>query len=168
MRVEGTMGMLILPVLVLLTLGTDPKPSAAVLEDFSRLAKLSGVEMSLVDREGSVREGTLVTATADHLTMRFAAGEKIFARTEIVSAERLRDGRKDGAIKGAIFGAVIGLAVAPYYDNDAQKAGIVARSAALYAGIGYVMDASQTHRQPIYRAPASVMAPTPIKVSVRF
>jgi hypothetical protein len=38
-----------------------------------------------------------------------------------------------------------------------------------YAGIGWAIDAAQTHRQPIYRVPGSSAAAKPtVKMSLRF
>jgi hypothetical protein len=93
-------------------------------------------------------------------------GTKTFSRRVVASAERLRDGRKDGAIKGAIFGAVMGLIVIPFSDSSGESVGAIATSAALYSGIGWALDASQSHREPLYRS-----APAPaagVKLSVRF
>ena len=159
------MGMVIFPLLLLLTLGPGPKTSEDVLADFSRFSKVIGSDVSMVDADGIVREGVVVAAAADELAMRFGAGTKTFSRPVIVSAERLRDGRKDGAIKGAIFGAVLGLIVVPFYETSAQKTAGFASSVALYSGIGWVLDATQTHREPIYKA---LPAAPGVKVSVRF
>ena len=70
----------------------------------------------------------------------------MFPRTDVASAERMRDGRIDGAVKGAIFGAVLGLITAQAYDSGSERFAAWAGSAALYGGIGYALDAAQTHR----------------------
>ena len=119
----------------------------------------------MVDADGTVREGVVVAASADELAMQFGAGTKTFSRPVIASAERLRDGHKDGAIKGAILGAVIGLILVPFHETSAQKLGGFASSVALYSSIGWALDATQHHRQPIYKA---APAPPGVKVSVRF
>jgi hypothetical protein len=161
------MGMLIVPLLILMTIGPNPKTPDHVLADFSRLVKAEGVEIALVDRDGTVREGVLASAGADQLTMQFGAGQKTFARTEVVTAERLRDGRKDGVIKGAIFGAITGLFAMQGFNKPEEGLAAFAGSVAVYSAIGYALDAAQTHREPIYRA-AGTPAPPPVKISLRF
>jgi hypothetical protein len=161
------MGVLVIPFLLLAIIVPNPKPPDNVLADFARLAKAQGAEISLVDRDGTVREGVLASATADQLTMQFGAGQKAFARTEVVAAERLRDGRKDGAIKGAIFGAITGLFAMQGFNKPEEGLAALAGSVAIYSAIGYTLDAAQTHREPIYRAPGTP-APPPVKVSLRF
>jgi hypothetical protein len=158
------MGLLIFPLLIL-TVAPGGKPSEQALADFSRLSRAIGTEISLVDRDGTVREGLVAAASGDELTVLFGSGSRAFLRDDVVSAERLRDARKDGAIKGAIFGAVIGLIVVPLYDTSAQKAAGVASMMAVYSAIGWALDASQTHREPIYRSAA--LSPA-VKVSLRF
>jgi hypothetical protein len=160
------MGLLAFPLLLLLVFGPGPKPSDQELSDVSRFSKAIGTAIALVDRDGTVREGLIAGVTADDLTMRFGSGSRAFPLVDIVSAERLRDGRKDGAIKGAIFGAVLGLIVVPFYETSGQKVGGVASMMALYSGIGWALDASQTNRELIYR---STTAPAgAVKVSLRF
>jgi hypothetical protein len=160
--------MLILPLLILITVSSNnQKTPDHVLADFSRLAKAQGAGISLVDRDGTVREGVLASATADQLTMQFGAGQKTFARTEVAAAERLRDGRKDGAIKGAIFGAITGFFAMQGFDSRAEGLAGWAGSVAVYSTIGFALDAAQTHREPIYRVPGTP-APPPVKVSLRF
>jgi hypothetical protein len=163
------MGMLIVPLLILVTISSNnQKTPDHVLADFSRLAKAQGVEVSLVDRDGTVREGVLASATADQLTMQFGAGQKTFARAEVAAAERLRDGRKDGFIKGAIFGAITGVFAAQGLDSIEQGIAGWLGSVAVYGAIGYALDAAQTHREPIYRARGTPAPPPPVKVSLRF
>ena len=145
------MGILIVPILILVTIGSNPKTPDEVLADFSRLARAQGAEISLVDRDGAVREGRLASATVDQLTMQFGSGQKTFARTEVVAAERLRDGRKDGVIKGAIVGAIIGVFSLHGFDSPGQATAGLAGAIAFYGAIGYALDAAQTHREPIYR-----------------
>jgi hypothetical protein len=160
------MGLIAFPLLLLLAFGPGPKPSEQALADFSRFSNAVGTEISLVDRDGTVREGLIAGATADEVTMKFGSGSRAFPRVDIVSAERLRDGRKDGAIKGAIFGAVLGLIVVPFYETSGQKVGGVASMMALYSGIGWALDASQTHRETIYRSAAAPAGA--VKISLRF
>lgn len=161
------MGVLVIPLLLIAIIGPSPKPPDDVLADFARLAKAQGAEIALVDRDGTVREGLLASATADQLTMQFSAGQKTFARTEVVAAERLRDGRKDGVIKGAIFGAITGLFAMQGFNKPEEGVAALAGSVAIYSAIGYALDTAQTHREPIYRVPGTP-APAPVKVSLRF
>ena len=161
--------MVIIPLLILLTIGPGPKPSDAVMADFSRFSKSIAQEIALVDSDGTVREGILTAASEDEVTLRFGSGAKSFSRVAIASAERTRDGQADGAIKGAIFGAIMGALMMEVYEGNGRVAGF-AGHVAVYSGIGWILDASQTHREPIYRAPAStVPAPTAsLKLSLRF
>jgi len=160
------MGILVFPLLLLFAIGPAPKASEATLADFSRFSKALNTAIALVDRDGTVREGILVASTIDDVTMRFGSGTKTFARADVMSAERLRDGRKDGAIKGAIFGALMGLLAAPLYEDGQQQAAGFVTAVALYGGIGWALDAAQNHREPIYRG---TLAPAPaVKLSLRF
>lgn len=161
------MGILTVPILLLFTLG--PKSSDAALADFSKFSSAINKPIALVDRDGTVREGVLTNATGDDVTMRFGSGTRSFARADVVSAERLRDGSKDGALKGALFGALVGLLMAQAYDSDADAYNGFLGSVVVYTGIGWALDAAQTHRQPIYRVPASSAAAKPsVKMSLRF
>lgn len=160
------MGFLVLPLLLVLTIAPVPGPSAHVLADFSRFSRAIDREIAIVDVDGTVREGIVTAATADDVTLRFGSGVKVFPRTGVTSAERMRDGRLDGAVKGAIFGAILGLITAQAYESSGERFGAWAGSTALYGGIGYALDAAQTHRQPLYRAPA--VAAAKVKLSLRF
>jgi hypothetical protein len=119
-----------------------------------------------------VREGRLAAASADAITMTFAGSEKSFSKAEVVSAERLRDGSVDGAIKGAIFGAVVGLFAYTEgtYTNQSAATGTLLASVAIYSSIGWVLDATQTNREPIYGAAGRAASkPKPaLKFSFRF
>jgi hypothetical protein len=158
--------MLALPLFLLFLLGPNGNGSESRLADFSRFTKAIGAEIAIVDREGIVREGVVMAASADEVTMSFSGTPKTFSRDAVASGERLRDGRRDGVIKGAIFGALAGFVVMQGYPSEgsARAAGFVS-TVAIYSGIGWVLDAAQTHREPIYRA----QAPAPgVKLSVRF
>jgi len=151
------------PVLLLLTVTPTPKASAKTLADFARFNKAVGQEITIVDLDGNVREGVLKSLSSSDLTMQFGSGERTFSRDAIASGERMRDGTVDGAIKGAIFGGVVGLMMAGY--DDGSGAAIVLTSVAVYSGIGWAIDASQTHREPLYRG----RLPKPaLKISWRF
>ena len=157
--------MWIFPVLLFLAATPRPETSNQALADFGRINKAIGSEIAIVDLDGNVREGVLKSASSSDLTMRFGAGDKIFQRDVIAGAERLRDGTRDGAIKGAIFGGIIGLIMAGGSDSGADQASAFMTSVAVYSAIGWLFDASQTHREPLYRA--NVPHPT-LKVSLRF
>jgi hypothetical protein len=157
---ELIMGLLLL----LIALIPTPKPSAEALMDFSRFAKATGQEVVLVDENGIALHGVLASATPDAVTMRFASGERVFGKTAIASADRLRDGNKDGFIKGAIFGTVLGLIAIEGYGADVRGRDLLAVSA-VYGVLGLSVDALVKHRHPIYRAPAA--APS-VKMSFRF
>jgi hypothetical protein len=162
------MGILIIPLLLLAIVAPSSQPGERELTDFERFSKAIGREIALVDRDGTVREGLLEGATADHVTMRFGSGATTFTRAAIVSAERLRDGRKDGAIKGAIFGAVAGIFAMQGFDSASEGMAGWAGSVAFYSAVGWALDAAQTHREPIYRAQPSGVAPPPVKLTLRF
>ena len=163
------MGYFILPLLIAIAVAPMPQPSETTLANFSRFSRTTGTRISLVERDGTVREGKVSAATADTVTIAFGIGERTFPKTEIVSAERLRDSSKDGAIRGALFGAVMGLIASQGFSSsdDARNAFYI--SVAVYSGIGWALDASQTNRQPIYRVPGSAAAAQPtVKMSLRF
>ena len=163
------MGLLVIPFMLLATTASQSTPDAR-LADFSRMSRALNAEIALVGADGTVREGLLTAATPDQVTMRFAANDRSFARADIASAERLRDGRRDGLIKGMVFGAVTGLFAMQGLDTAAQ--GIVAwmGSIAFYGGVGWAIDAAQDHREPIYRAPAPDPAPRKpgLRLAIRF
>lgn len=143
-----------IPMLLLIIFGPVPGPSQHRLADFGRLSNSIGKTISLVDHTGLVREGVVTSTNADEVTMQFGAVSQSFKRTEIARAERLTDSNKDGAIKGALFGAVLGGLVFSGYSTP--RADVLLRMTVTYAGIGYFLDATQSHREPIFSAaPAS-------------
>jgi hypothetical protein len=159
------MGILIFPLMALLPFMPAPKTPDHVLANFSRFSGAIGQEISVVDIDGTVREGVLVSASASGVTMRFGPNERVFNRDVIASAERLKDGRVDGAIKGAIFGFVMGALASQGARSDSEASKIALTSTAIYSGVGWVIDAAQDHRQTLYRAPASQPG---VKLSIRF
>lgn len=158
------MGYLIFPLLLGVVLAPAPKPSQQKLADFTRFSTAVGRQIAIVDNDGDVREGLLRSVSTSDLTVQFRSGERIFQRDVIASAERMRDGRIDGAIRGAIFGVVIGAFATQGARTNGEAASIFIGSVVTYAGIGYAIDASQSHREPLYRAPARPN----VKVSLRF
>ena len=125
------------------------------------MSREEGEGISFVDREGTVREGVLIAASADAITMRFAGGEQVFAKSAIARVDRLRDGTGDGALKGAAFGVVLGF----LYLGAGAGGDYFVGSVVAYSSIGWLIDAMNTNRQPIYRAPSPAPA---LKVSIRF
>jgi hypothetical protein len=155
------MTFLIIPGLLFLMVAPTPGPPAKVLGDFTRFSKAIHKQIAVIDVDGTEHAGVLTAATGDQVSVRIGTGEKTFSRAHIVSAERMRDGRIDGVIKGALFGFVMSAFASQGCDSTTR-----CHTGALIAtttGIGYLLDATQTHRQPLYRA-----APPPIKVSLRF
>ncbi len=146
------MGYLVLPVLLFLTVAPTPGSPARALGDVSRFSKAINKQIALVEADGTVREGVLVAAGPDGVTMRFASGTRSFALGGIASAERMKDGRLDGAIKGALTGLALA-AMSQGYESSDGHAGEVLQAVASFAAIGYALDAAQTNRQLLYRAP---------------
>jgi hypothetical protein len=126
---------------------SDPATSrsALKLEGFSRLSRAIGERILLIDPSGVVREGVLAEITADGVTMRFGSVTQSFARAEVGSAERLKDGTSDGVAKGILLAAILGIGdvTASSYFGGIALCGV----------IGYLIDAGETHREPLYRAP---------------
>jgi len=162
------MGFLVFPLLLVLTIAPVPGPPAHVLADFSRLSSAIDREVAIVGVDGTVREGIVTDVTADDVTLRFGSGAKTFPRADVMSAERMRDGRVDGAVKGAIFGAILGLLTMQAYESTGDRFGAWAGSTAIYGGIGYALDAAQSHREPLYRATAAAAPSAAVKLSLRF
>jgi hypothetical protein len=161
--------MLVVPILMLFFLGADGNERKQDHADFSRFTKAIGAEIAIVDRDGIVREGLVTAASADELTLNFSGVEKTFARDAVASGERLKDGTRDGFIKGAIFGAVAATVAMQGYNSQGSTRGNMAAgwvsAVAVYGGIGWLIDAAQTNREPIYRS----AAPAPsLKLSMRF
>jgi len=163
------MGMLVVP-LLLVTLTAPAKTATQKLADFSRFSEAINTEVALIDAGGVMREGLLTAATADAVTMKFASGDRSFARADVASAERIRDSTRDGLIKGMVFGAVTGLFASQGLSTPAQGIAAWAGSIAFYGSIGWAIDAAQKHRQTIYLAPAATPAPKKpaLGVAVRF
>ena len=157
------MGYLIVPTLLLIFL-PSPEQRAHRLEDFSRLSRAVGKEVSLVDRSGLIHEGIVEAATVDGVTLRVGSATVSFPRAEVASAERVKDGRIDGAIRGALIGAVLtGLGSQGCVSATACP---FWRPVAVYAVAGYLLDASESNPQPLFRAPSASAAT--LKVSFRF
>ena len=116
-----------------------------------------------------MREGIVTEATAEEVKVRFDSGVKSYSRASVASAESLRDGRIDGVIKGALFGFVVG-ALASQGCESAERCHTWALGL-VTGGVGYLLDAAETHRQPLYRAQAQRAAAKPkpaLSLSFRF
>ena len=156
---------LLLPVLFVIFVAT-PAAHAQGLEDFSNISRAIGKEVSVVDRSGVIREGIVEAATADAVTLRVGSVTQSFARAEVASAARTKDGRIDGAIKGALIGFVL-YAVASKA-CDAQPCPRPSRvPIAGLTAVGYVIDATEANGRPLYRAPAAAPMGT-LQLSFRF
>ena len=143
-----------------------PAAHAQRLEDFSNMSRAIGKEVSIVDRSGLIREGIIEAATADAVTLRIGSASQRLLRADIASAERMKDESSDGARRGAIWA----LAVALIPNQGWTSAGDYLRGVAIafvfFPTAGYLLDAAESNRQPLYRAP-SASSPT-LKVSFRF
>jgi hypothetical protein len=151
--------MWVVPVLLLFVIPND-RASERRLGDFSQFTTAIGAEISIVDREGVVREGLLTAASQEDVTMNFSGTPRTFPRHAVASGERLRDGTRDGALKGAIFGALLGVLTA----SDSRDFWMT--SVAMFSGIGWAFDAAATNRQPFYKSTAPAGAG--VKLSLRF
>jgi hypothetical protein len=166
------MGLLIIPLLGFLAAAPMPGPPAQVLADFSRFSKAISREISIVDNAGTVHHGVLAAVGSDSVTLKVGSGMQSFARTEIASAEHMKDGRLGGAIKGALFGLFFTAMASQGYDSTTP--GYVPWvSVAAYAGAGYLLDAAENNPQPLYRAQGQPKAararPKPgLSLSIRF
>jgi hypothetical protein len=163
---------LILPVLFVMFVAT-PAAHAQGLEDFESFSRAIGKEISVVDRSGLIREGILEAATADVITLRLGSTTHSFPRAEVAGAEYMKDGRRDGAFKGAILGVITGaLTLRDYHRNpewlspSANRAGMFLLHVSTYSGLGWLLDATNTNRESLYRAPLA-SAPA-LKASWRF
>ena len=159
------MGYLILPALVLLFMPM-PAVRAEQLEDFSRMSRAIGKEVALVDRGGLIRNGILEGANADGVTLRVGSATQSFARAEVASAARTKDGSIDGAIKGALLGFVLSAVASQACDAQPCPSQSWVPLIAGLTAAGYVIDATEVNGRPLYRAPS---APAPrLNISLRF
>ena len=150
------MTFLIIPGLFFLLAAPMPGPPAKTLADFSRISRALNKPVALVEVDGTVHEGVLTALTGDHVSVRSAAGEKTIPRADVVSADRKGDGRIDGVVKGALFGFVIAAFASQGCDGTTECHSM--RLVAATAGIGYWLDAEETHSRPLYRAPGQPKA----------
>lgn len=142
-----------------------PTARAQAVEDFAVFQKAIGKDVSIVDRNGLVREGVVDTVTAAGVSLRVGSGQAWLARAEIANAERMKDDSGDGALKGLIWAVVIAVIPNQGYRSAGEGARTVATALVVLPFIGYMLDAANGERQPLYRAPSA--APT-LKISWRF
>lgn len=155
---------LLLPAILLILFGPAPSDKTH-LADFDRFAKAVGQEITIVDADGIVREGVVRGASPTDVTMQFGTTERIFQRDAVSSASRLRDGRIDGLIKGVVFGMLNALAIVGEPETEGSRGEIWLTTITFWGGVGYLLDAAQSHPQPFYKA--NMPQPT-LKVSLRF
>ena len=136
------------------------------LEDFASFSRAIGKEVSIVDSSGLLHEGIIEAATADAVTLRFGSATQSFPRAQIASGERIKDESSDGAIKGALWGLLLIILPNQGWNStgDWFKGSCVIVTT--FTVGGYLLDAAESHRQPLYRA-AAASAPT-LKMSWRF
>ena len=144
------------------------------LDDFSRLSRAIGKEVSIVDQSGLVREGVVEMVAADEVRLRFGSATQWLPIGVIASVDQLKDGRRDGAIKGAVFGAITGaLTMYSFHRHpewlspNANRSGMSLLHVTTWSGIGWLVDAVNTSRKPLYRGPVAASMGT-LKLSFGF
>lgn len=115
------------------------------LAEFTRIQRYIGRDVVVVDGGGIVREGRIVGATDTTLELGFGPQKQLLAAADIARVDRPSDSPIDGLVKGGLVGALLGA-----ISGNARWA---ATSAAMYGGLGFVLDARHTARTTIYRAP---------------
>lgn len=151
-----------LPVLLAVLL-TAPAAHAQGIKDFLNFSRAIGKEVSVTDRNGFIREGIVEAVTADQVTLRIGATTESFPRTVVASADRVKDERVDGAVKGALLG-LLGLAVS--YQGCGTTDCSFWKTAIVAGALGYLIDAAESHPQPLYRGPQA--STSPLKITFRF
>lgn len=149
------MRFVILPLLMCLAAAPVSAQRSRGLRDFSRFATAVNQRIEIVELDGTTRQGVVVAAGADGVTMRFATGTRTYTDRQIASAERLKDGRLDGVAKGILWGALLGLLGSQGYTNESSALGQWARGVAGFGVVGYLLDAAETNRETLYRGPSS-------------
>ena len=153
----------ILPVLFV-TFAAAPAAAQQVreIEDFGNLSRAIGKKVSIVDLSGQIREGVIEAADWKEVTLRNKSGKEWLSRADIASAERMKDDSSDGAIRGALF--ALSMILVP--NIEGFSFGTYWRTVVFCSVPGYLFDATDAVRMPLYRAP-SAAAPT-LKLSLRF
>ena len=156
---------LISPLSFVILLGV-PVARAQGVEDFNAISRAIGKEVSVVDRSGRVREGVVEAATADGVTLRVGSATEWLPRADIASAERIKDDSRDGALRGAIWALAVALIPNQGWTSVRDYLRGVAIAFVVFPTAGYLLDAAESTRQPLYRAP-SLTSPA-LKISFRF
>jgi hypothetical protein len=158
------MGYRILAALFVLFVAT-PAARAQSLEDFASISRAIGKEVSVVERTGPIREGIVEAVTADGLKLRVRSATEWVPRADIASAERMKDESSDGALRGAIWALAVALIPNQGWTSAGEYWRTVGIAFVVFPTAGYLFDAAESNRQPLYRAPS----PAPmLKVSRRF
>ena len=158
-----------LPVLLILLIHQGLHQWGVDTGDFSRFMNAIDTGISLVDRPGVIHEGILTQTTSDAVTMAVGSDIKTFDYQDVVSAERLRDRRSDGTAKGAIVGFIVGLFAKQADDSPGMRWAHWIGWTGICAGLGWILDAGQDHRETIYQSHQSLMTPKPdVKLTLRF
>lgn len=163
----------VLAVLTLFTAAPAAAQYPSGLRDFRQFTTAINQQISIIEVDGTAREGLVVAAGSDGVTIKFATGTRTYKDHEIASAERLKDGRLDGLAKGLLWGAVLGLLGSQGYTSQESALGQWARGTATMGAIGFLLDAAETNREALYRSPvmpaSTAAAPKPaLSLSVRF
>ncbi len=144
-----------------------PAAHAQGLEDFAGISRAIGKEVSVVQRSGLIREGIVEAVTADTVTLRVGSATERLPRADIASAERMKDESSDGAVKGALWALAVALIPNQGWSSGGDYLRGVAMAFVVLPAAGYLLDAMESNRQPLYRAPSTASAPT-LKISFRF
>ena len=138
------------------------------LADFARFSYAINTRIAIVDQEGTVREGIVTEATAEEVKVRFDSGVKSFSRGAWrvqVLARRPHRRRDQRGVLGFVVGALASQGCESAERCHTWALGLVT------GGVGYLLDAAETHRQPLYRAQAQRAAAKPkpaLSLSFRF
>lgn len=148
------------------TFAAAPVTYGQGLEDFSRISRAIGKDVSVVDRSGLVREGIVEAVTTDGVRLRVGSATEWLPRADIASAERIKDESSDGAVRGAIWALAVALIPNQGWTSGGDYLRGVAMAFIGFPTAGYLLDGAESNRQPLYQAP-STSSPT-LKISFRF
>jgi hypothetical protein len=155
---------LISPMVFVIFVAT-PAAHAQGLEDFKSISRVIGKEVSVVARSGLIREGVVEAATDHGIRLRVGSATEWLPRADIASAERMKDASSDGALRGAIWALAVALIPNQGWTSAKDYMRTVAIAFVVFPTAGYLLDAADSNRQPVYRAPSP---PPTLKVSWRF
>lgn len=129
-------------------------PTRADARQTISLEAVRGQHVFVFDSDRREWQGKLLIVAKDALTLELDSAPRVFPLSDVIRVDAEGDSVRDGTIKGAIFGALLGL----LSTNDAR--GVVA-GAAVYGVIGLGIDALNSNKATVYRAPATAL----VKVS---